>query len=160
MKTIFGLFALLIIVALGIAFYQNSLKNNPSFLTTFFGKKTTVTIDKQIFSVIVAKSDSDKEKGLSVKSSIGQNEGMLFPFAKEGYYAFWMKDMKFPIDIIFVNKNRIITIYQNVPAPKSPSESLSLYKPEMPIDTVLEINAGLSKKYNFKKGDEVKIQNL
>ncbi|MFH1832619.1 MAG: DUF192 domain-containing protein [Candidatus Levyibacteriota bacterium] len=160
MKTVFGLFALLIIIALGIAFYQNSSKNNPSFLTNFFGKKTTVTIDKQIFVVTVAKSDLDKEKGLSVKNSIAQNEGMLFPFTKEDYYAFWMKDMKFSIDIIFINKNRIITIYQSVPAPKSPSESLTLYKPEKPADMVLEINAGLSQKYNFKKGDEVKIENL
>jgi uncharacterized membrane protein (UPF0127 family) len=160
MKTIFALFALLIIIALGIAFYQNSSKNNPSFLTNLFGKKTTVTINKQVFSAMVAKSDIDKEKGLSVKSSIGQNEGMLFPFAKEAYYAFWMKDMKFSIDIIFINKNRIITIHQNVPAPKSPSESLLLYRPEEPVNMVFEIKAGLSQKYNFKKGDEIKIENL
>lgn len=160
MKTVFALFALLLIVALGIAFYQNSSKNNLFFLTNLLPKKTTVTIDKQTFSVSVAKSNLDKEKGLSNQSSLPQNQGMLFPFEKEDYYAFWMRNMKFAIDIIFINKNHIVTIYQNVQPPKSASEGLLIYKTEEPANMVLEINAGLSQKYNFKKGDEVKIENL
>ena len=85
---------------------------------------------------------------------------MLFPFEKADYYSFWMKNMKFPIDIIYINKNHIVTIHQNIKPPKTKEESLPIYKPEDPSDTVLEINAGLSEKYKFKKGDTVKTENL
>ena len=160
MKKVFGLFALLLIIALGLAFFQSNPNNNFPFVAIFFGSKTKATINNQTFSVTVAKTNLEKEKGLSGKNSLNENEGMLFPFEKEDFYAFWMKDMKFPIDIIFINKNRIVTIFPNIQPPKNTNEGLFVYKPETPADMVLEINAGLSQQYNFKKDDEVKIENL
>lgn len=160
MKTVFGLFALLIIVAITIATFQNSSKGNLPFLTNVFLKTPSATINKQTFSLSLAKKPKELEIGLSEKKSLPQNEGMLFIFEKSDYHSFWMKNMKFPIDMIFVNKNRIVTIYQNVQPSKSKEETLPIFKPEEPADKVLEINAGLSKKYNFKKGDKVKYENL
>lgn len=158
------LFALLLAVVGGIAFSQNYFKNgnisifNSNILP--FTKTPTATINNKKFTLLVAKSAKDKEIGLSEKTSIPDDTGMLFPFGKADYHSFWMKNMKFPIDIIYINKNRIVTIYQNVQPPKEREESLPIFKPEEPADTVLEINAGLSKKYNLKKGDNVKIENL
>lgn len=156
MKTIIGLFLILFILLAGIAIFLNSKGNFKSP----FAKTPTAIINKQIFSLKIAKTNQEKEIGLSGIKSFPENEGMLFPFGKEGFYSFWMKNMQFPIDIIFINKNRIVKIFDNVPAPKSDTESLPLYQPDQPADSVLEINAGLSKKYSFKQGDEVKLENL
>ncbi len=115
-------------------------------------------IDNYVFSLEIAKSQKDKEIGLSKYKSIPNNLGMLFPFEKEGNYSFWMKDMKFSIDIIFIKENKIIKIFNNVPYPKSNNEELPIYTPSGLSDMVLEINAGLSDKYKFKNGDRVEIR--
>ncbi|MDO8639635.1 MAG: DUF192 domain-containing protein [bacterium] len=155
MKTIIALFALLLIITAGIYFSQNYLKNNPFT----FNQNKEITIGKQTFKVAVAKTNEEKQIGLSKKTSLADNEGMFFPFEKEDFYSFWMKNMKMPIDIIYINKNKITTIYSDIKPPKDANENLlTIYKPEEPSDSVLEIKAGLSKKYGFEKGDEVKVK--
>lgn len=157
MKIIIGLFILLLLVVGVIVFSQNYLKNGGSL---FFGKTTTAIINDKKINLIVAKSAKEKEIGLSEKTSLPQDQGMIFPFDKPSLdYSFWMKNMKFPIDIIFINKNKVVTLYPNAKTPES-AQSPIVYKPTEPADKVLEINAGLSKKYNIKVGSEVKIENL
>ncbi len=157
MKIILALFALLLAIIAGIAFIQTNPKNI-SF--PFFTKTPTATINNQKFTLLIAKTAQEKEIGLSEKTSLPQDTGMLFSFGQSDYYSFWMKNMKIPIDIIYINKNKIVTMYENLQPPKSQDESLPILKPDEPSDTVLEINAGLSKKYSFKKGDTVKLDNL
>src|SRR5216684_3115219 len=70
------------------------------------------------FSLILAKDEKDKQIGLSKFSKIDKDKGMLFLFEKPDFYPFWMKDMKFPIDIIFIKDDKIVTIYGEVPIPK------------------------------------------
>ena len=54
-------------------------------------------------------------KGLSIKNTLNESEGMLFPFDTPGEYSFWMKDMKFPIDIIWIDSNyKIVYIEKNL----------------------------------------------
>jgi hypothetical protein len=67
--------------------------------------------------------------------------------------------MKFPIDIIFINNDQIVTIHDNAQIIKA-QENPMLYTPTQSSDKVLEIQAGLSEKYNFKIGDKVKYENL
>lgn len=119
--------------------------------------KPTAVIRNQVFNIEIAKTQKAKETGLAKYNSIPQNFGMLFPFGKEGYNAFWMKNMKFPIDIIFIKNGKIIKIYKDVPPPQTPDSQLPIYKPGDVSDTVLEINSGLSDKYGFENGDSVKI---
>lgn len=123
-----------------------SLKDNPSLI-----------INNKKFNIDIAKSVEQKEKGLSIYDKLPLNKGMIFVFNTPEYYAFWMKDMKFPIDIIYIRKNKIIDIFKNVPAPKSENETLPIIKPKETADMVFEINAGLSDKYDFKIGDLVTI---
>lgn len=152
MKLIVGLFTVLIATIIAIAISQGYFKGGP------FAQNATVTIGKQNFKAALATSSKDKQVGLSGKTSLPQDEGMLFTFDKPDFYAFWMKEMKFPIDIIFIKENKIVTIHPNVQPPASKEENPPIYKPEEPADTVLEINAGLSQKNNFKKGDQVTIK--
>ncbi len=75
------------------------------------GKSTKVLVNDQTFKVIVAKSDKDKQIGLSEKNKIEQDQGMLFIFDNPDYHSFWMKDMKFPIDIIYINGDKNYKIF-------------------------------------------------
>ncbi len=123
-------------------------------------KRPTVTINNHTFYLYVAKTPKDQRIGLSKYNNIPQNFGMIFLFDKPDFYSFWMKGMKFPIDIIFIKDDRIVTIYQNVSPPKGQNEGLLTYKPKSRADKVLEINSGLSQRYNIKEGDLVKLKNL
>lgn len=157
MKKVFLIFALLLVIVAGVVTAQNYLKTKNFFL---FEKNPTATINNHTFGLSVADSQREKEIGLSETESLAKNQGMIFIFDKPDYYSFWMKNMKFPIDIIYINKDKIVTIQTNVQPPTSPTESLIIYSSTEPSDKVLEIQAGLSKKYNFKKGDKVKYENL
>lgn len=157
MKLILGLFILLLIIIGGVYYIQNGF----SFPISL-SKAATVTIKNQQFKPVVAKTNKEREIGLSEKISIDKNSGMLFVFDKPDYYAFWMKNMKFPIDIIYISKDRIVTIHKNAspPVEEAKDENIPIYKPEEPADKVLEIQTGLSDSYGFEKGDSVKIEDL
>lgn len=119
-------------------------------------KTPKITINNHTFNLYIAKSSRNKEVGLSKHTNLSQNQGMLFPFGTASNYSFWMKDMQFPIDIIFIRNNKIVAIYQNLSPPQK-NQNLTIYRPQELSDTVLEINAGLSEKYGFRNGDSVKI---
>ncbi|OGH42574.1 MAG: hypothetical protein A3H79_03395 [Candidatus Levybacteria bacterium RIFCSPLOWO2_02_FULL_36_8b] len=155
MKKAIILFIILVLIAVSGIIFQSYRKNGISFL-----KSPKATINNHYFNLTVVKTLKETQVGLSEKKSLDQNSGMFFVFEGPAFYSFWMKNMKFPIDIIFIKGDKIVTIYENVNPPKTINESLSTYKPEEPADKVLEINAGLSKKYNIKKGNTVKIENL
>ncbi|MBI4096721.1 MAG: DUF192 domain-containing protein [Candidatus Levybacteria bacterium] len=149
MKKVLLAFALLLILTFGMVFAQNKLKTKP-----------TAAINNRIFELDIADSQKEREVGLSETESLSENQGMIFIFDKPGYYSFWMKNMKFPIDIIYINKDTIVTIKNNVKPPKDNKESPIIYAPTALADRVLEIQAGLSEKYNFKNGDKVQYENL
>ncbi|MGN6622748.1 MAG: DUF192 domain-containing protein, partial [Candidatus Nitrosocosmicus sp.] len=96
-------------------------------------------------------------KGLSIKNSLNDSEGMLFPFDKPGDYSFWMKDMKFPIDILWIDtNNKIVHIEKNL----QPCIFFLLcpsYSPHSNSKYVLEINADLTTRNNITVGDSVYI---
>ena len=123
-------------------------------------KTPTAKIGKWEFKLIVARSEKEKGVGLSKFDKLPKDSGMIFLFDRPDLYTFWMKDMKFPIDIIFIRGNKIVTIYPDLEPPKPNDNNLPVLSPKTRSDKVLEINAGLSKKYNFKNGDLVKISNL
>ena len=149
MKKILFLIAIIIILsALAITIiYTNKYVKTASI--------PSVNIDEHVFNVLTATTLDEQKKGLGNRASLDQNSGMLFIFNMPGNYGFWMKDMEFPLDIIYINNNKIISIF-TLKKPNSNSQ-LQIVYPQSPSKYVLEINAGLSKKYNFKIGDAVKI---
>jgi len=151
MKAIIGLFAILFLAVLGVV---GSLHGQNFSLGS---KAKTVTIDQHVFTVDVVSTDKDREKGLSGRGNLAIDHGMLFVYQKPAVQIFWMKDMHFPLDIIFINSGKIITISSNVPAPKAntPDSSLPVYTSTGSVDHVLELNAGTTKKDNLHVGDTV-----
>lgn len=158
MKKVLLVFVLLLISAGALFLTQNYLKEGGKL--SLFKKTSTVTIGNYNFEVIVATSQREREIGLSETNSLPQDQGMIFLFEKPDYYSFWMKNMKFPIDILYLSNQEIVTIYKNVQPATNSAENLRIYTPTGPSDKVLEIQAGLSEKYGFKNGDKITLKNL
>lgn len=153
MKNIIIIVILVILLGAAFFFTRQYLADNPG---GFFGGAQTVTINEEKINITVANTPELREKGLSGRDSLPENEGMFFTFDTPGYYGFWMKDMKFPIDIIFMKDGRVVTIFQNV-QPAANGQSLYIYKPEEPINQVLELNANKSEELNIQKGDTIPV---
>ena len=118
---------------------------------------TKVEIRGHIFTVDLAITPQEKERGLGGRDSLDPDNGLLFPYDHTEQYSFWMKDMRFPIDIIWIRDNQIIDISRNVPIESG--TQLRVYQPKEPVNKVLEINAGISDANGFQAGDLVTIRN-
>lgn len=154
MKNIIIIVILVIILGAAFFFTRQYLADNPGGF--FGGSSQTATINDQTINLSLANTPELREKGLSGRESLPENDGMLFTFDTPGYYGFWMKEMQFPIDIIFMNDGRVVTIYQNV-QPAEEGQSLYIYKPEEPANQVLELNANRSQELNIQKGDTIPL---
>ena len=155
-RLIIGIIVVILIVGLGIVFV-NVVSNNFHLPFTASQPNSSVVIDGHTFHVSIANTEQQKEIGLSNINSLPQDQGMIFPFGRADYYSFWMRNMKFPLDIIYIANKKIVSIAANVSNPNNPSVPLPVYKPSQPADTVLEINGGLSKKYHFSIGNSAYI---
>ena len=114
-------------------------------------QQSYVKIAGQNVEVGLAATLKSQTQGLSGRKSLGENEGMLFVFDHAGVYPFWMKDMNFAIDIIWLDENyRVVYIKKNA----EPSSYPETFSPEMEAKYVLEVVAGFSDKNNLKVGDE------
>lgn len=118
-----------------------------------------LSIDGAVFSAEVASTGLEQTRGLSFRPSLGAHDGMLFLFGSGSTQTFWMKDMNFPLDMIWISGNTVVGFTQNAPAPASGVQlwSLPIYSSPPNTDKVLEVNAGTVAKYNIKVGDSVMI---
>jgi len=114
----------------------------------------SVQIREQTIKVELALNEEAQERGLSDRKELKENEGMLFVFSEEGKHDFWMKDMNFPIDMVWMDESKIIIYIEDNTKPESYPDS---YGPAALSRYVLEVNAGVSEKNNWKVGDEVKF---
>ncbi len=121
--------------------------------------KSKVAVKGKVFETEIADTAEKRNRGLSGRTSMAENQAMLFVFEKHGQYGFWMKGMNFSLDIIWISNNKIVGIAKNLPYPKSETEQPSTAMPASAINMALEINAGLSDKYGFEIGDSVEISN-
>jgi len=117
-------------------------------------RRGTVNINGNLISVSIADSPESTTKGLSGVLSMPQNEGKFFIFTEESQYSFWMKDMNFPIDIIWINRNNtIVDIHKNI----YPETYPATFSPAFPALMVLEVNAGYVDNHNIGIGDSVTL---
>ncbi|HUC31671.1 MAG TPA: DUF192 domain-containing protein [Candidatus Paceibacterota bacterium] len=117
----------------------------------------SLNIDNASFNVEVASTILQQARGLSNRPSLGANDGMLFVFSSGSVQSFWMKDMNFPLDMIWISGNTVVGFAQNAPAePNTAVPSQIFYSPAN-TDKVLEVNAGTVAKYNIQVGDTVTI---
>jgi uncharacterized membrane protein (UPF0127 family) len=116
----------------------------------------TFTINNQALKLEIVSSSTDRYQGLSGRKSLCSNCGMLFVFSDLAPRSFVMRNMLIPLDIIFIANDYIIKIDKNlVPEGASPK---NIYESLVPIDKVLEINAGQSDVFGLKIGDKLEIK--
>lgn len=116
---------------------------------------TQLEIRGNIFTVELAVTAKEKERGLGYRDSLAPNSGMLFVYQNRDRYGFWMKGMRFPIDIIWIMDQTIVDISKNVPVPTA--GALPTYTPKEPVNKVLEVNAGVSDRLGIQIGDTITI---
>lgn len=121
-------------------------------------KSPFVQIGETRINVEIADTDALRERGLSGRESLGENDGVLFIFPSMGIHGFWMKDMRFPIDIVWISNGKIIGIEKDIDSQVGAQISeLRIYYPPEPVDKVLEIAAGKSDNLGIKTGDKVEF---
>lgn len=118
-----------------------------------------VIINDLIIPVELRKTEAEVEKGLSGRLSLDTEKGMLFFFDKPAIYQFWMPDMYFPIDIIWINNNEIVDISANVSNEFDPV-SPRFYRPKKPAQYVLEVNANFAKDHKITVGMPVIFEDM
>lgn len=118
--------------------------------------KVILLVGETKMTVEVVKTSESITQGLSGRNKIGAN-GMLFVFSQSMVPRFWMKEMKFPLDMIWINEGIIVDITENAPAPDPtlPLNELPTFAPKAPANWVLEVPAGTAKTKEIKTGDKV-----
>jgi len=113
-----------------------------------------LSIEGNVFTYELAITPQEHEHGLSGRDPLPQNHGMLFVFDHKEQVSFWMKEMKFSLDMIWIDDNKIVDISKNVPAPIE-GQRLPIYSPKKPVNRVFKVNAGTADKLGLKEGDTV-----
>ena len=116
--------------------------------------KVDVTVSNYTLMADIADTPQRMQTGLDVRDSMNDSQGMLFPFTDEGNQGFWMKGMKFPIDIIWINKDRKVVHIEPSLAPCTPL-SCPVYTPSEPAMYVLETTSGFAQRHNVNVGTYV-----
>lgn len=121
---------------------------------TFYLTQPTkaVEIGDTTIKVYVVDSEEERQQGLSGRSHLASGTGMLFIYEQNGEHGIWMKDMKFPIDIVWLDENRtVVTIKQLV----SPDTYPEVFSPSVPARYVLELPAGTAQQYGIQTGQQL-----
>lgn len=122
-----------------------------AFMATTFQPTTMVRLGSGVFMARIADDNAERTKGLSGETQLASNEALLFDFETEARWGIWMKDMKIPIDIIWLNEDKeVVYIIKQAPAELGTSKT---YAPEEPARYVLETRAGAAQANGIKVGD-------
>lgn len=117
----------------------------------------TVQLKGQSYQVELALNDADRAQGLMFRNSMPDDHGMLFVFPSEDRRAFWMKNTKIPLDILYFDAEaRFVSAQYNVPTCAG-GDRCPNYPSEGPAKYVLELNAGVGKRLGLQTGDVLSI---
>jgi uncharacterized membrane protein (UPF0127 family) len=122
------------------------------FLTGCASAQERVCLRQACYSVDVARTDEARMKGLMFRSGLDRGKGMLFVFDVEDVHTFWMKNMFFPIDIIWLDRDkRVVHIASDVPS--CSNAPCPVYTPSVSALYVLEVPAGDAARHGIQPGD-------
>jgi uncharacterized membrane protein (UPF0127 family) len=136
-----------IVVLVFIVFFLIHLFNG---LTS---QKVVIISDEKI-KIELAVTPTEKGQGLSNRDELSDDSGMLFVYDKYLIPSFWMKEMRFPIDIIWIKDNMVMG-YEKQVYPQGADEQLAIYRPKTFVNYVLEVNAGFIDEHGVKIGDKI-----
>ena len=163
MRAAFGLIFILAILLLLAGWFSsmtNKLTKAPELKIETVNKEKGLAnpsqrylkIGQTVFEVELADDQTKRSLGLSGRKFLAEGDGLLFIFEKPDLYPFWMKEMNFPIDIIWIDEDKkIIDLTEDVRHDSYPQ----IFVSKNPALYVLEVNAGTIKKYEIKIGEEI-----
>jgi len=158
-KKWYRFFVVLLILASGLVGYRwytgtnyfftlpPQISSDPAMLNATFNTKVPLRVK------VLTRSE-DLRKGLSGTVSLAPTEGMLFIFPEDGYHGIWMKDMLFPIDIMWVDADGIIVSIEENALPDSFPKT---FEPPRPVRFVIETNSYFATSFNIRVGDRVEV---
>lgn len=117
------------------------------------GELTLFKADSVIgqLNIEIADNDYETETGLMYRKGMEDNQGMLFVFNEEAMHSFYMKNTEFPLDLIFIKSDMsVASVQENAVAFNENSLSS-----KVPVQYVLEVNAGLVEKWGLAVGDSI-----
>ena len=122
-----------------------------------YAHATVITPKGVSIPVEVSDTPEKRSLGLGKRDKLEKGWGMLFVFEKRIPHSFWMKNMRFPIDIIWLDNQRIVELAENVPPPQE-GESPKVMEPRLPSNFVLELESGRARALGLKVGQMLSYQ--
>lgn len=119
--------------------------------------KPVVRVGGATVRVEVADDEASRQLGLGGRDTLSRDHGMLFLLPND-QPSFWMKGMRFPIDIVWIHGNEVVDVTADVPPPRGPGAGLPTYSPDRPADRALEVNAGWAARHGVRPGDTVRVR--
>jgi len=113
-------------------------------------------IGKAIVLVEIKDTEEERRQGLSNRENLDKDAGVLFIFEESRKYEFWMKEMKFDLDFVWINGEEVVEITEGVKAPEEGGGPARI-KPKVLVDKVLEVNSGWVKDNQVKVGEIVRF---
>jgi len=147
MRKIIGILLAILLIGLVVGGGVKRLKKED-------GQK--IMIGERVVLVEIKDTEEERRQGLSNRENLDKDTGVLFIFEELGKYDFWMKEMKFDLDFIWIKGEEVVEITEGVKAPKEGEKPVRL-RPKVLVDRVLEVNSGWVKDNEIKVGDGVRF---
>jgi uncharacterized membrane protein (UPF0127 family) len=150
-----GIFFLLLFLHEKKIFLRNSINTASLSVVPDPIYNKTLTSGSLAIPVSIADTEASREQGLSGTPDLPAHDGKLFVFPTSGNQGFWMKDMNYSLDFVWIGSDmKIVGITPNVAADTYPK---IFYSPQ-PVQYVLEVNAGFSAQYRLHQGQQFILQ--
>ena len=150
-----------LLITLGCAGAQTSQPDPGPGSSAQEPRGAVVQIGEATYDVDLAISPEERQQGLSGREHMARDTGMLFVFENERARTFWMKEMHFPLDMIWIDAQcRLLDVSANVPLPPpgASNDEIPRVQSPGPAQYVLEVNAGEAARNGFRAGDLVEFQ--
>lgn len=105
----------------------------------------------------VARTPAQQAKGLQFREPLPGDRGMLFPVEPATPAQLWMKDVAFPLDMIFLSDGTVIHVAKQVPPCNSLPQECPVYGPEEAVDAVIELTGGAAERLGIQEGTQIAI---
>ena len=148
-KNLMSIILIIILLAMGTFFIINMKKANSVQIQTI-----SENIGGKVFSLEIASNEPSRELGLGQRDSLAENGGMIFAFNKLDKYGFWMKDTKFPLDIIWLNQNCTVV----GKAAMLPESFPKVFYPDLPAIYAIELP--INSASNVKESDTLSCSDI
>ena len=137
---------------------QELIKGKEAISSSNGYRQANVTVSGMVLVADISASNEQRTKGLSVKDALAENEAMLFVFDNEAEHTFWMQNMKFPIDIIWINSNKTVVHIEHNLQPCGYGLLCPTYKPSQDSLYVLETVGGFAEKHDVVQGTRIQFE--